>query len=233
MSALNNNNSNTNDMNQVQGGVEAQGVEKEHKDDPTLYRTGRLEGSQPEVNDDTVVAIQLDGIVVVAGEDRGSPPWTRGTPQGLGVFPTQAQRASELAQAMQGGIHQGFKPSFAFNGKLAVAYGNRKGDKDPAANADVVYERAERCGYHATVPRAIEGEQEVKEVLNLVGGKDEAAVVLREQIMSNCFRELEAEDWSRWEHLLGRSIGWKDLVAAIRLSQCRAEAAQNHTELPQ
>ena len=35
------------------------------------------------------------------------------------------------------------------------------------------------------------------------------------------------------EHLLGRSIGWKDLVAAIRLSQCRAEAEQNHIELPQ
>ena len=76
------------------------------------------------------------------------------------VIPTQAQRASELLQAMQGGIHQGFKPSFAFNGKLAVAYGNRKGDRD--------HERAERCGYHTTVPRAVEGEQEAKEVLNLL-----------------------------------------------------------------
>ena len=97
---------------------------------------------------------------------------------------------TELAQAMQGGIHQGFKPSFAFNGKLAVAYGNRKGDKDPAVNADTDQERAERCGYHASVPRAVEGEQEAKEVLNLVGGKDEAAVVLCEQILANCFREL-------------------------------------------
>ena len=99
--------------------------------------------------------------------------------------------------------------------------------------ADTDHERAEKCGYHATVPRAVEGEQEAKEVLNLVGGKDEAAVVLREQILANCFRELEAEDWSRWEPLLGRSIGWKDLAAAIRLSQCRAEAAQNHMELPE
>ena len=60
MSALmnqnSNNNSNTNDMNQAHGGVEAQGVVEEHKDDLTLYRTGRLDGSQPEVNDDTVIA---------------------------------------------------------------------------------------------------------------------------------------------------------------------------------
>ena len=77
------------------------------------------------------------------------------------------------------------------------------------------------------------GEHEAKEVLNMVGGKGEAALVLREQILNNCFRELEAEDWSRWEPLLGRSIGWKDLAAAVRLCQCRAEAAQNHMELPQ
>ena len=134
---------------------------------------------------------------------------------------------------MQGGIHEGFKPSFAFNGKLAVTYGNRKGVNDPAADADTDHERAEKCGYHATVPRAVEGDHEVKEVLNLVGGKDEAPLVLREQILYNCFRELEAEDWSGWEPLLGRSIGWKDFAAAIRLIQCRAEAAQNHMELPQ
>ena len=82
-------------------------------------------------------------------------------------------------------------------------------------------------------PRAVEGEHEAKEVLNLVGGKDEAALVLREQILNNYFRELEAEDWSGWEPLLGRLIGWKDFAAAIRLSQCRAEAAQNHMESPQ
>ncbi len=83
------------------------------------------------------------------------------------------------------------------------------------------------------MPRAVEGEHEAKEVLNLVGGKDEAPLVLREQILNNCFRELEAEDWSGWEPLLGRAIGWKDLAVAIRLSQCRAEAVQNHMELPQ
>ena len=121
MSALINNNSNTNDMNQVQGGVEAQCVVEEHKDDLTQYRTRHLDETQPEINDDTVVATQLDGIVVAAGEDRGTPSRTSGTPQGSGVFPTQAQRASELAQAMQGGIHQGFKPSFAFTGKLAAS----------------------------------------------------------------------------------------------------------------
>ena len=179
--------------------MEAQCVAEEHKDDLTLYRTGHLDGTQPEISDDTVVATQLDGIVVAAGEDRGTPSGTSGTPQGSGVFPTQAQRASELAQAMQGGIYQGFKPSFAFNGKLAVAYGNRKGVNDPAADADTDHERAEKCGYHATVPRAVEGEHEAKEVLNLVGGKNEAALVLREQILNNCFRELEAEDCSGWE----------------------------------
>ena len=84
-----------------------------------------------------------------------------------------------------------------------MAYGNRKGDRDPAANVDADHERAESCGYHATVPRAVEGEHEAKEVLNLVGGDGEAAVVLREQILVNCFRELEAEDWSSWEPLLG------------------------------
>ena len=98
---------------------------EEHKDDLTPDRTGRLDGSQPEGIDDIVVATQLDGVVVVEGEERGSPPKTTGTPQGSGVFPTQAQRATELAQAIQQGIHQGFKPSFAFNGKLAVAYGKR------------------------------------------------------------------------------------------------------------
>ena len=153
MSAQDNNNNDIIDTNQVQEGVEAQGVVEEHKGDLTPYGTGRLNETQPEDNDDTVVAAQLDGIVVAIGEDRRTPLWTSGTPQGSGVFPTQAQRASELAQAMQGGIHQGFKPSFAFNGKLAVAYGNRKGDKDPAANADTDHERAERCGYHATVGR--------------------------------------------------------------------------------
>ena len=40
------------------------------------------------------------------------------------------------------------------------------------------------------LPRAVEGEHEAKEVLNLVGGKDEAALVLREQILNNYFREL-------------------------------------------
>ena len=122
-----------------------------------MTRTGHLDGTQPEINDDTVVATQLDGIVVAAGEDRGTPSGTSGTPQGSGVFPTQAQRASELAQAMQGGIHQGFKPSFA------VTYGNRKGVNDPAADADTDHERAEKCGYQATVPRAVEGEHEAKE----------------------------------------------------------------------
>ena len=84
MSALINNNSNTNDVNQVQGGVEAQCVVEEHNDDLTLYRTGHLDGTQPEINDDTVVATQLDGIVVAAGEDRGAPSGTSGTPQGSG-----------------------------------------------------------------------------------------------------------------------------------------------------
>ena len=107
--------------------------------------------------------------------------------------------------------------------KLTATYGNRKGVNDPAADADTDLERAEKCGYHATVPRAVEGESEAKEVLNLVGGTGETALVLREQILNNCFRELEAEDWS----------GWEDFAAAIRLSQCRAEAAQNHMELPQ
>ena len=137
-------------------------------------------------------------IVVIESEDRGTLSGTRGIPQESWVFPTPAQRALNLAQAMQQGIYQGFKPSFAFNGKLAVAYGNRKGDKDPAANAEADNERAERCGYHATVPRAVEGEQEAKQVLNLVGGKGVAVLVLREQILNNCFRELESADWSRW-----------------------------------
>ena len=93
-------------MNQAHGGVEAQGVVEEHKDDLALHGTGRLEGTQPGINDDTVVATQLDGIVVAAGEDRGTPSGTSGAPQGPRVFPTQAQRASELAPAKQGGIHQ-------------------------------------------------------------------------------------------------------------------------------
>ena len=71
MSALINNNSNTNDMNQVQGGVEAQCVVEEHKDDLTLYRTGHLDGTQREISDDTVVATQLDEIVVALGRKEG------------------------------------------------------------------------------------------------------------------------------------------------------------------
>ena len=63
MSALINNNSNTNEVIQVQAGVMAQGVVEEHKDGPTLCRTGSLEESQPGVKDDTVVATPLDGIV--------------------------------------------------------------------------------------------------------------------------------------------------------------------------
>ena len=65
MSALINNNIDTNDMNQVQGGVE------EHKDDLTLYRTGHLDGTQREISDDTVVSTQLDEIVVALGRKEG------------------------------------------------------------------------------------------------------------------------------------------------------------------
>jgi hypothetical protein len=131
------------------------------------------------------------------------------------------------------GIHQGFKPSFAFTGKLAATHGGKKAEKEPALNAETEYDRAVSWGYHATVPKAVEGEQEAKRVLNLVGGQGDAVEVLREQILNNCFRELEAADWSRWEHLLGRSIGWKDLAKAIRLSLCKEEAAEHRVELPQ
>ena len=39
----------------------------------------------------------------------------------------------------------------------------------------------------------VEGEQLAKEMLNLVGGEGEAVAVLREQILNNCFRELELD----------------------------------------
>ena len=52
-----------------------------------------------------------------------------------------------------------------------MTYGNRKGKKDPAANADKDHERAEACGYHTTIPQGIEGEQEARKVLHLIGGE--------------------------------------------------------------
>ena len=58
------------------------------------------------------------------------------------------------------------------------------------------------------------------------GGEGES-VVFRKQILNHCFRELEVGDWSKWEHLLGSSIDWKDLAATIRLHQC-----QNEVEMP-
>ena len=58
-------------MNQVQEGVEAQGIVEERKDDLTLYRTGHLDGTQREISDDTVVATQLDEIVVALGRKEG------------------------------------------------------------------------------------------------------------------------------------------------------------------
>ena len=70
-----------------------------------------------------------------------------------------------------------------------------------------------------TIPQGIEGEQQAKEVLNLIGGEGESTLVLREQILNICFGELEAGDWTQWEHLLGTSIGWKDFAAAIRMIQ--------------
>ena len=86
---------------------------------------------------------------------------------------------------------------------------------------------------HTTIPQGIEGEQQAKEVLNLIGGEGESALVLREQILNICFGELEAGDWTQWEHLLGTSIGWKDFAAAIRMIQCRSEAEQHGVEMPQ
>ena len=97
---------------------------KERKDNHGRDGTSSLNESQPDDLDESIVATQLDGVVVAEGEERGSPSRTSGVPQGPGVFPMQSKRASELAKAMQGGIHQGFKPSFSFTGKLAVAYSN-------------------------------------------------------------------------------------------------------------
>ena len=66
-----------------------------------------------------------------------------------------------------------------------MTYGNRKGEKDPAVNADKDHKRAETCGYNTTITQGIEGEEEAREVLHLVGGEGERALVLREQILAN------------------------------------------------
>ena len=55
-----------------------------------------------------------------------------------------------------------------FRGRLAAAYGNRKGERDP--------KQADDFGYQTTVPQGIEA----KEVLNLIGGEGELALVLCE-----------------------------------------------------
>ena len=56
--------------------------------------------------------------------------------------------------------------------------------------------------------------------------------VFPEQILNNCFRELEVDNWSMWEHLLGSSIDWKDFAAMIRLNQCQKEAERHGVEMP-
>ena len=132
---------------------------------------------------------------------------------------------------MRGGIHQSNKPSWWFRGKLSQTYGNRKNDNDPATCADKDVERAETRGYHTTVEPWVEGEQLAKEMLNLIGGEGEAVAVFREQILDNCFRELELDSWSKWEHLLVASSGWKDFAATIRLDQCQREAEQQGVEM--
>ena len=88
------------------GSGETQGVVEEQKDSHGRRGTIILDQYQPESPAESIVATQLDEIVVALGEERGSQSKTSGTPQKTGVFPTQSQRASELAQAMQGGIHQ-------------------------------------------------------------------------------------------------------------------------------
>ena len=139
-----------------------------------------------------------------------------------GTVPTPDERERKLAVAMRGGIHQSNKPSWWFH---------RKTDNDPATSADKDVERAETRGYHTTVEPWVEGEQLAKEMLNLIGGEGEAVAVFREQILDNCFRELELDSWSKWEHLLGASSGWKDFAATIRLGQCQREAEQQGVEM--
>ena len=167
----NNNNSNTNNNMNEHGDAQRRGG-AQASPWPRWY-----DQSQPEEPDESIVATQLDEIVVALGDERGSPSKTSGTPQKTGIFPIQSQRPSELV---------------GFSGKLSVTYGNRKGDRDPAVNADKDLERAEACGYHTMISQGIEGEQQAKEVPYLIGGEGESVVVLREQILNYCFRELEA-----------------------------------------
>ena len=148
-----------------------------------------------------------------------------------GAYHTPDEREQKLAVAMRGGIHQSNKPFWSFREKRSMTYGNRKIDNSPATSADRDVERAETRGYHTTVEPWVEGEQLAKEMLNLIGGEGEAVAVFREQILNNCFRELELDSWSKWEHLLGASIGWKDLAATIRLGQCQHEAEQQGVEM--
>jgi len=143
--------------------------------------------------EETIVATQLDGIVAVEDEGGGSPSSTIGSLRELGVYPAPDEREQKLAVAMGGGIHQSNKPSWSFRGKLSMTYGNRKTDNDPATSADKDVERTETRGYHTTVEPWVEGEQLAKEMLNLIGGEGEAVAVFREQILNNCFRELELD----------------------------------------
>lgn len=77
-------------------------------------------------------------------------------------------------------------------------YDNKRGEKDPVINADKASDLAVAYGYHTTVFPWVEGDQQVRELLNLFGGEGESARVLRYCILRHYFRELEAEDWSQW-----------------------------------
>ena len=183
----------------------------------------RLDGFDSSEMDDegassgTTIATRLDGFDGSEMDDEGASFGTIIQQRKPGVYLTQVERAAELASAMDKGLRQSQIPTWGFTGKLSMTFANRKGDKDPAATAEHDKLRAEANGYqyHTMVLPWIQGEQQAKERLKLVGGQGNAVVIFREQIMNQCFCELEVEDWSQWEHLLALSSDWRDLAATI------------------
>ena len=108
------------------GGRGTHGVVKKRKESHGRGGTNSLDESQPGGLYESIVATQFDEIVVVIGEERGSPSRTTET-RGI---PHSVQASDPLAAAMQGEIHQSQTPSWVFRGKLSLKYGNRKGERD-------------------------------------------------------------------------------------------------------
>lgn len=98
-------------------------------------------------------------------------------------------------------------PSWSFQGKLSVPYGNKREASLAVAKADL--SPVLQCRW-VTTP-TIEGDQQVVKIPNL------SAWVLRDCILHLCFLEFEVRNWNEWKARMANSIDYTHGQMALGL----------------